>query len=159
MTASLPVLLKWIHLMATVAWIGGMFTNFFVFLPSIGKTLEPPVAGRLMAAVMKRFRILVYVSMAVFLLTGIMMASLRLDSGEFFSSRNEMMAILIFKVPLYIIMVILAIVAFEIVAPRVARLGAEGPSTRLQKAQRSQKILAMTGFLLGMLVLALSSML
>ena len=159
MTASLPVLLKWIHLMATVAWIGGMFTNFFIYIPSIGKTLEPPVAGKLMAAVMKRFRIMVYVSMAVFLLTGITMASLRLDSGEFFSSRNELMAILIIKVPLYIIMVILAIVAFEIVAPRVARLAAEGPSPRLQKAQRSQKILALTGFLLGVLVLALSAML
>ena len=159
MTVSLPVLRKWIHLMATVAWIGGMFTNFFVFLPSIGKTLEPPATGKLMATVMKRFRIMVYISMTVFLLTGIMMASLRLDSGEFFSSRNEMMAILIFKVPLYIIMVILAIVAFEIVAPRVARLGAEGRSPRLQKAQRSQKILAMTGFLLGVLVIALSAML
>jgi len=158
-TASLPVLLKWIHLMATVAWIGGMFTNFFIFFPSIGKTLEPPLAGKLMATVMKRFRIMVYVSMVLFLLTGILMASLRLDSGEFFSSRNEMMAILILKVPLYIIMVILAIVAFEIVAPRVARLGAEGPSPKLQKAQHTQKILAMTGFLLGMLVIALSAML
>ena len=139
--------------------LNGMFTNFFIYIPSIGKTLEQPVAGKLMAAVMKRFRIMVYVSMAVFLLSGIWMASLRLDSGEFLSSRNQMMAILIFKVPLYIIMVILAIVAFEIVAPRVARLGAEGPSPGLHKAQRSQKILAMAGFILGMLVLALSTML
>ena len=144
--------------MATVAWIGGMFTNFFIYIPSIGKTLEAPLAGKLMAAVMKRFRILVYISMAVFLISGITMGSLRLGSGGFFPSGNEMMAVLIFKVPLYIVMVILAIVAFEVVAPRVARLAGEGPSPRLQRAQRTQKILAMNGFLLGLLVLALSAM-
>ena len=138
---------------------GGMFTNFVILFPSIGKTLEPPLAGKLVATVMKRFRILVYVSMAVFLLTGVTMASMRLDSGEFFSSRNEMMAILIIKVPLFILMLILAIAAFEIVAPRVARLESEGPSPRLQKARRSQKIIAITGFILGVLVIALSAML
>jgi len=145
--------------MATVAWIGGMFTNFFVYIPSIGKTLEPPLAGKLMANVMKRFRVLVYISMAVFLISGIMMASLHLDSSAMQSSRIELVAILIFKVPLYILMVILAIIAFEFVAPRVARLAAEGPSPRLQRAQRTQKILAMAGFLLGVLVLAISAML
>ena len=159
MDVSLTILLKWIHLMATVAWIGGLFTNFFIYIPSIGKTLDPQLAGKLMAAVMKRFRILVYISMAVFLISGIMMASLHLDSGAIVSSRNQMVAVLIFKVPLYIFMVILAILAFEIVAPRVARIAADGPSPRLQRALRSQKILAMTGFLLGLLVLALSTML
>lgn len=159
MDILLPFLLKWIHLMATVAWIGGMFTNFLIYIPSIGKTLEPMLAGKLMATVMKRFRILVYISMAVFLISGIMMASLHLDSGAIVSSRNQMVTVLIFKVPLYLLMVILAILAFEVIAPRVARIAADGPSPRLQRAQRSQKILAMTGFLLGMLVLALSAVL
>jgi len=159
MDVLLPLLLKWIHLMATVAWIGGMFTNVLIYIPSIGKTLEPMLAGKLMAAVMKRFRILVYISMTVFLISGIMMGSLHLDSGSLVSSKNLMVVVLIFKVPLYILMVILAILAFEVIAPRVARIAADGPSPRLQRAQRSQKILAMTGFLLGMLVLALSAVL
>ena len=159
MDVLLPLLLKWIHLVATVAWIGGMLTNFLIYIPSIGKTLEPMLAGKLIAAVMKRFRILVYISMTVFLISGIMMASLHLDSDAIVSSRNQLVAVLIFKVPLYILMVILAIVAFEIIAPRVARIAADGPSPRLQRAQRTQKILAMTGFLLGLLVLALSTML
>ena len=159
MDVLLPLLLKWIHLMATVAWIGGMFTNFLIFIPSIGKTLEPALAGKLMATVMKRYRWMAYISMAVFLISGIMMASLHLDSGAIVSSRNQMVAVLIFKVPLYILMVILAIIAFEVIAPRVARIAADGPSPRLQRALRTQKILAMTGFLLGLLVLALSTML
>jgi uncharacterized membrane protein len=151
------MMLRWMHLIATVAWIGGMFTNFFIYMPAVGKTLEPPVAGKLMGAVMKRFRAMVYISMVVFLISGILLGYLELNSGASISSRNALVGILIFKIPLYILMVILAIVAFEVVAPKVARMTAEGPSTRLQKALRSQKILAVIGFLLGLIILALSA--
>jgi uncharacterized membrane protein len=154
---SLAVLLKWIHLMATVAWIGGMFTNFFIYIPAIGKTLDAPLAGKLMGAAMKRFRVMVYIAMLTFIITGIMMGSLHLNYEGAFHSGNLMIAILIFKVPLYVIMVILAIVAFEVHAPRVARLAAEGPSPKLLRAQRSQKVLAMAGFVVGVLILALSA--
>ena len=95
--------------------------------------------------------------MAVFLISGILMGSKNLNPGVPLSSRNEMVAILIFKIPLFVLLVILAIVSFEIVTPRVARIAADGPSARLQKAQRSQKILAVIGFLLGLIILALSA--
>lgn len=157
MNTILHILLRWIHLVATVSWIGGMFTNLFIYLPSIGKTLDPPVAGRLMGTVMKRFRVMVYLSMAVFLVSGILLWLLELNSGASISSRNEMLIILIFKIPLFILLVILAIISFEVVAPSVARMAADGPSTKLQKAQRSQKILAIIGFLLGLIILGLSA--
>jgi len=153
----LSVTLKWIHLIATVAWIGGMFTNFFIYLPSMAKALEPQVAGRLMGAVMKRFRIMVYVSMAVFLISGILLGQMDLNPGASVTARNQVVNILIFKIPLFVLMVVLAIVAFEIVAPRAARLAAEGPSPGLQKVQRTQKIMAVIGFILGLIILVLSA--
>lgn len=156
MNTFLYSLLKWIHLIAAVAWIGGMFSNFFIYIPAIGKTLEPPLAGRLMGTVMKRFRVMVYLSMAVFLVTGILLGSLFLNSGVSLTARNEMVTVLILKVPLYVLMVVLAIVAFEITAPRTERLAAKGPSPKLQKAQRSQMVLAAIGFLLGLIILAIS---
>jgi len=54
-------------------------------------------------------------------------------------------------------MLILAIISFEVVAPRAARIAADGPSARLQKVQKSQKIMAIIGFLLGLIILALSA--
>ena len=157
MNTLLHIILRWIHLVATVSWIGGMFTNLLIYIPAIGKTLEPPAAGKLMGTVMKRFRVMVYISMAVFLISGILLGSLDLNSGESISSRNELVVILIVKIPLYILMLILAIVSFEVVSPRAARIAAEGPSARLQKVQKSQKIMAFTGFLLGLIILALSA--
>jgi len=154
---TLLIILKWIHLMATVAWIGGMFTNFFIYIPAIGKTLDPPVAGKLMGAVMKRFRVMVYLSMALFLVTGIVMSYMELGSGEPYSMENQLIALLMLKVPLFIVMLMLAVVAFEVVAPRVARIAAEGPSPRLRKAQKSQMLLAMAGFILGLIILLISA--
>ncbi|MDF1575866.1 MAG: hypothetical protein P1P86_11820 [Bacteroidales bacterium] len=159
MDTLLSLSLKWIHLIATVAWIGGMFTSFLIYTPAIGKTLDSPVAGKLMAAVLKRFRLMVYISMAVFLITGILLGSLYLNSGVSVSGRTEMIGILVIKVPLYVLTVILAIVSFEMLGPRVARIAAEGPGPKLRRAQRSQKVLAVAGFLLGLIILAISMLL
>jgi uncharacterized membrane protein len=154
---TLIVFLKWIHLIVTVAWIGGMFTNFFIYIPAIGKTLDPPVAGKLMGAVMKRFRVMVYLSMALFLITGILLGYLELGSGEPYSLMNHWVALLIFKIPLFVVMLILAVVAFEVVAPKVARIAAEGPSPKLRKAQKTQMNMALAGFILGLVILLISA--
>lgn len=154
---ALMLLLKWIHLVATVAWIGGMFTNFIIYMPVLGKVLDPPSAGKLMGAVMKRFRVMVYISMALFLATGILMGYLHQGSGESFSSTGQWSMLLIPKVALFIIMVFLAIYAFEILAPRVAKMAAAGPSPGLRKIQRSQKALAVAGFVMGLIILVLSA--
>jgi uncharacterized membrane protein len=50
--------INFLHLFATVAWLGAMTTNAFILLPSMKNSLEAPVAGKLMGAVMKRFRVL-----------------------------------------------------------------------------------------------------
>jgi len=151
------VLLKWIHLIATVAWIGGMFTNFFIYMPVLGKTLEAPVAGKLMGAVMKRFRMMVYIAMVVFLTTGVLMGYLHLEASGAVASESQWNLLLILKVLLFIVMVVLALFAFEVVAPRVAGMASGGPSPKLRRVQRTQKILAMTGFVLGLVILFISA--
>ena len=54
--------INFLHLFATVAWFGAMTTNAFILLPSARKALEAPLVGKLIGAVMKRFRVLVYIS-------------------------------------------------------------------------------------------------
>ncbi len=70
---AISIVIKWIHLIAAAAWIGGMFTNFFIYMPALGKVLDPPTMGKLMGAVMKRFKVMVYIAITVFILTGILL--------------------------------------------------------------------------------------
>ena len=149
---AVSILIKWVHLMATVAWIGGMFTNVFVYLPAIGKVLDPPTTGKLMGAAMKRFRVLVYISMSLFLLTGM----LRGLTSEF-PTENLWTILFYMKIGVFALMVILAIYAFEILAPKVAKIAADGPSPELLRIRKSQMSLAMIGFLLGIIILALTA--
>ncbi len=149
---AVSILIKWVHLMATVAWIGGMFTNVFVYLPAIAKVLDPPTTGKLMGAAMKRFRVLVYISMSLFLLTGM----LRGLTSEF-PTENLWTVLFYMKIGVFALMVILAIYAFEILAPKVAKIAADGPSPELLRIQKSQMSLATIGFLLGIIILALTA--
>ncbi len=150
------IAIKWIHLMATVAWIGGMLTNFFIYLPVLGKVLEPPTLGKLMGAVMKRFRVMVYISIGLLLITGILSGFVLGDSNDF-SSGDSWIVILFAKIAVFTVMVILALYAFEILAPKVAKIAADGPSPRLVRIQKTQMSLALTGFIMGIIILALSA--
>lgn len=153
---ALELVIGWIHLLATVAWIGGMFANFFIYLPAMGSVLDPPVAGKLMGTVMKRYRVLVYLSMSVLLLTGVFLALSGEGSEGYSVLESNRNVILLVKMILFMLMVALAVYAFEVLAPSVARQAAKGPSPELARKQRSQKGLAMAGFILGILILALS---
>ena len=154
---AFTVIIRWIHLLATVAWIGGMFTNFFIYIPSMKKALDPAMTGKLLGTVMKRFRVMAYVSMFVILVTGTVLGLTVSVPDDYSVLSNNRMFIVLCKVVLFVLMAILAVFAFEFLAPRVARLARKGPSPELARKQRSQGILALAGFILGILILVLSA--
>ena len=47
----LASVVNFLHLFATVVWLGAMTTNAFILLPSMRDTLEAPVAGKLTGVV------------------------------------------------------------------------------------------------------------
>ncbi|QHE88361.1 CopD family protein [Hydrogenophaga sp. BPS33] len=64
--------LKLVHVLAVVLWVGGMaFAHFF--LRPAAQTLEPPVRLRLLHAVMQRFFSAVLVAALVVLVSGVWM--------------------------------------------------------------------------------------
>ncbi len=75
-TTILLGIVNWIHLLATVFWIGGVLVNLFVVLPSTQKALDPSTAGKFIGMVMNRFRPLTIISMIVLLFSGIPMTML-----------------------------------------------------------------------------------
>ena len=152
---ALDSVLNFFHLFATVAWFGALTTNAFVLMPSIGESLEPPVAGKLMGAVMKRFRILVYTSMGVLIVTGIFMTS-SLKFMEFDSLWSIIHSV---KHILIIIVVVFVIYAFEGLGRKVSRLAQKGPSPELANLQKKQIIFSKVGLVLAIIILILTAIL
>jgi uncharacterized membrane protein len=62
---------KLLHLSAAIVWLGGMTFMLMALRPVAGAQLQPPQRAPLLAMVMGRFFPLVWLSIAVLLLTGV----------------------------------------------------------------------------------------
>ncbi|MHB8277848.1 MAG: DUF2269 family protein [Candidatus Humimicrobiaceae bacterium] len=148
----LASVINFLHLFATVAWLGAMTTNAFILLPSMRDTLEAPVAGKLIGAVMKRFRVLVYTSIGVLIVTGIGMIS-SMKSTQF---TNLWSTISYIKHSVMIIVIILVIYSFEGLSKKVSKLSAKGPSPELVSLQKKQMVFSYLGLVLVLIILLLT---
>ena len=154
---TLHIWIKWIHLVATAAWIGGMLTNLLIYLPVIRKQLDPGTTGKLMKVVMSRFKWLVYGCMGIFVLTGVLLVSLWASVTGPIRAGDSWFILFFAKMLLFLILVVMSVVAFEVLAPAVAREVATGPSVRLERLQRRQGIMAFFALALGLLIVLLSA--
>lgn len=63
-------LFKFIHLLAVLIWVGGMFFAYVVLRPATAEALDPSQRLRLWAAVLRLFFKWVWVAVGVILITG-----------------------------------------------------------------------------------------
>jgi len=155
---ALMMSLDFLHLMATVAWIGGMFFNFLVVMPSVNKALEPAAAGKFMGLMFKRVRIIVYVSLLVLFITGI---PLKIGSGHYVAIINFETwweTISFIKHVFVALLALFAMYNFEILIPKVSKLAMQGPSPELINLKKRQKMLGGISFLFAIIIILLSAM-
>jgi uncharacterized membrane protein len=150
---------NWIHLFAVAVWIGGMATNLMIVLPSMREALEPAAMGKLMGAVMKRFRVWIYISIVLLIITGFGMMRFNTNYMGFAQFGNVWSAVALIKHVVTLIMIIIAVYAFEGLARKVAKVAVKGPSDDLARLQRKQISFAAIGFILGLIVLLLTGIL
>ena len=146
-------LLNWLHLTATVIWFGGMTTNALIVAPSAGASLEPPAVGKLMSTIMKRFRPVVYISILIIIITGAMITSIM--NPAFIDLATEWGMVSLIKHVVIAITVIAVIYSFEVLAPKVARVAAQGPSPELAQLQKIQMNVAKIGLVMALVILFL----
>lgn len=151
-------LIDWLHIMATITWIGGMFTNFIILRPALGKALSPADAGKLMGVVMKRTRIVVYISIVVLGVTGIPLKIINENYISIINFENSWEIVSFIKHLCYGILVLLAVYTFEVLAPKMGKLAASGPSPALVALQKKQASMGGLAFLTALVVLVLSSL-
>lgn len=149
-------IINFLHLLATTLWIGGMLVNRLIFLPSIREALEPKDIGKLMSYVMKRFRIMVYASIVMLVITGISMTLFNNNYSGPLVFDNTWSIILLIKHTAIAMLILLAVYSFEILAPKVGRLGVKGPSPELVNLQKTQMTLITIGIILGLIILILT---
>lgn len=69
----MPALMKFLHVLAAIAWLGGISFMLFALRPAAAELLAPPQRIALVARTLQRFFSLVWVTILVLLLTGLAM--------------------------------------------------------------------------------------
>jgi len=153
----LQTILDFFHVMATIAWIGGMFFNFLVVMPTVRKVLDLATAGKFLGTMLKRVRIVVYSSLVILFVTGIPMKIASEYYVGIINFDNTWEIVGFIKHVFVGLLALLAIINFELLSPKVARLALSAPSPQLQGLKKKQILLGSLSFLFGIIIIFLSS--
>ena len=155
-------ILDWVHLLGTVTWIGGTIFYVMILTPSL-KVLEPPHAGKLMGALVKRYAGFAWGAIILLIVTGILITAGR--NITLFSGTSGML-LGIKHIFVACMVVIGAIVGF-VIGPKLASMSkppAEapeaptGPPPQAAKLRMIAGTLGITNLLFGIVVLALTAL-
>lgn len=146
-------LLEYLHILATVAWIGAMTLLLLVIIPSAKKTLLPneTTFKDLMKAIGKKMTLLVNISILIFFITGFALGILKE------TKTTEWSTVLIIKLIIIFLMVGIHICRLKVITPYLERKTKEDPLSRtFMKLKKFQMNLVWVNLMLGIIVLLLS---
>lgn len=120
------LILRMIHLLAAAIWLGSMVFFAAVIIPVVRRTLDPEKRKELIKGIGFRYRILGYLTVAILLVTGPLLA---IEHG--FQWHSMFGTILIYKLALIVVMLILLLLHDLMFAPRA--LSRQGTSEKSSK--------------------------
>jgi len=112
----------WLHLLATVAWIGSITATSILFLPAAGKALKPVDHLALIDAMQKRLEPIAWFCMTLLLLTGLFQMSVNPHYDGFISISTQWSLAILIKHILGIFMVVASAIQTWEVIPAIRRL-------------------------------------
>ncbi|MBL8038590.1 MAG: CopD family protein [Nitrospira sp.] len=155
MYATLVIL----HILAAVSWIGGMIFLSLVLAPLVRSRKAVPEFMALFRSAALRFRPIVWVAMAILLLTGPILLSLR---GVAVVSPSAWPGIVMAKLALVALLLFLTLLHDLVLGPRVSRVSAIPESQRTAGEQvvfKTARWLPRLSLLIAMAVVIVAAML
>jgi uncharacterized membrane protein len=153
----------WLHMLATVVWIGGLAALAVFVLPAARRTLDAPSYAAFLSDVQQRFDPLGWFSLAVLAGTGMFQMSASPNYQGFLAIENPWAVAILVKHLLFFAMAGLSAYLTWGLMPQIRRLAlrraasnpVDEPAARRLAAQETR--LLQLNLLLGILVLALTA--
>ncbi|MBM4276226.1 MAG: hypothetical protein FJ134_17515 [Deltaproteobacteria bacterium] len=165
MTAIVLSVSRFLHLAATVIWVGGIWMILLVILPGAKTALESaPMAGKLMKEITRRFTPMVNISIPVLIITGLIIGHLGKNITNPLDLYNHWTPVMLVKHLLVALMVVIHFYRGWLLTPKIGRLSSrlnespEASSLSIQVAglQKFSLNLVKTNLALGLMVIFLS---
>jgi uncharacterized membrane protein len=152
----------WLHMLATVAWIGGLVTLSVLVLPAARQSLDDKAYASLLARLRRRLDPLSWACLIVLAATGMFQMSANPNYQGFLAFDNSWAIAILAKHLVFLAMIGVSAFLTWGVIPRLQRAallasrGQEAPEA--QRWQRQEKQLLRLNLVLGVLVLALTAL-
>jgi uncharacterized membrane protein len=147
----------WLHLLATVTWIGSLAGVSFLVLPAMQRALSPENQLVFIEALQKRLEPIAWFSMSLLLLTGLFQMSVNPHYDGFISVSTQWSVAILTKHLLGIVMVVVSAVQTWEVIPAIRRAIVRSKKTKnneeLNSLRRREIILLRMNFGLSILIL------
>lgn len=112
----------WLHMLATVIWIGGMFVLSVLIMPYVKKNLNPALRLVFLTEVQHKFQPVGWLSLVILVATGMFQMSEHPLYEGFLSIHNTWAAALFVKHILVIVLVVFMAVMTWVTLPALKRL-------------------------------------
>ena len=146
----------WLHFLAVVTWIGSLVSISLLILPSATRTLKPVDQLVFIEAIHKRLEPIVWFSLSLLVVTGLLQMSVNVHYNGFLSTSNQWsLAILTKQVLVVILIVVSAIHTWEVLpAIRRALMRKDNINEEeIATLQRREKTLLRASLILAALIL------
>jgi uncharacterized membrane protein len=146
----------WLHLLATVAWIGCIIAISILFLPAAKKTLKPVDQLALVEAMQSKLEPIAWFCMTLLLLTGLFQMSINPHYDGFVSVSTQWSISIFVKHILGIFMVVASAIQTWEVIPAIRRTlmnKNKADEEKVLKLQKRETLLLRINFGLSVLIL------
>ena len=154
-------LIFWLHMLATVAWIGSLVAISILVLPAARKSLKPFEQLAFLEAMQKRLEPIAWFSMGLLAVTGLFQLSSSPHYDGFLSTSGQWSIAILVKHSLAAIMVVVSAIQTWEVLPAIRRglMRAEkADPEELARLQRKETMLLRTNLVLAVLILAATAL-
>ena len=160
MTLWVVALSHFLHAMGTVVWIGGILMTLLVIVPGSKAALEsPPLVGKLMKEVARRFTPLANMSILLLIVTGIIMLYYDKNYTSFLDLKKSWNVVLAIKHSFVATMVLIHFYRGLILNPKIERSSSQPNEKQTSKLKKISLGLVKINFALGITVLLLTAVL
>jgi uncharacterized membrane protein len=111
----------WLHLLATVTWVGSLAGVSFLVLPAMQRALDPETQLVFIEAMQKRLEPIAWFSMSLLLATGLFQMSVNPHYDGFLSTSTQWSLAILTKHLLGIVMVVVSAIQTWEVIPAIRR--------------------------------------
>ena len=125
----------WLHLLATVSWVGSLAGISFLVLPAMRRALDPEIQLIFIEALQKRLEPIAWFSMSLLVLTGLFQMSVNPHYDGFISVSTQWSLAILTKHLLGVVMVVVSAIQTWEVIPAIRRA-----IVRSKKSKNSEEL-------------------